>query len=116
MMNDWPELMKEASMFRGAKTFGCAAALMFGIQAAAAADLDCVNNQRVDYSGHVLRDANGKPVPCGYIGPTAEEDPMELYLGAGVFLVGGGIAALLATNNSSNGGGIPLLPVLPASP
>jgi hypothetical protein len=102
MMDDWPECMKEASMFRGAKTFGCAAALMFGIQAAAAADLDCVDHQRVDHSGHVLRDANGKPVPCGYIGPAAEEDPMPLYLGAGALLVGGGIAALLATNNSGS--------------
>ena len=59
-------------MFRGAKIFGCAVALMFGIQSAAAAGLDCVNNRRVDHSGHVLLDANGKPVPCGYIGPAAE--------------------------------------------
>jgi hypothetical protein len=89
---------------------------MFGIQAAAAADLDCINNQRVDHSGHVLRDANGKPVPCGYIGPTAEEGLDPLYLGAGALLVGGGIAALLATNNS-NGGEAPFVPpLLPASP
>jgi hypothetical protein len=107
--------MKEASMFRGAKTFGCAAALMFGIQAAAASELDCVNHRMVDHSGHVLLDANGKPVPCGYIEPVAEEGLDPLYLGAGALLVGGGIAALLATssNGGSNGVGIPLHPASP---
>ena len=96
-------------MPNGGKIFCCVAVLMFGIQAAAAAD--CVNNQRVDHNGQVLHDANGNPVPCGNIGPTAGEDWLgdnSLLLGAGALLIGGGIAAELATNNSS-GGGQPLL-------
>ena len=58
-------------MSHGAKTFGSAVALMFGIQAASAADFayrksDCVNNQRVDYNGQVIQDANGYGCPAGH--------------------------------------------------
>ncbi len=102
-------------MSRGAKIFGCAVALMFGIQAAAAADLpyrksECVNNQRVDYNGQVVRDANGYVVPCGaYIDPTAGDPGLfggdtPLYLGAGALLIGGGIAAAVETSSSSGNG------------
>ncbi len=102
-------------MSHGAKTFGWAVALMLGIQAASAADLpyrksDCVNNQRVDYNGQVVHDANGYVVPCGaYIDPSAGDPGLfsgdtPLYLGAGALLIGGGIAAAVGTS-SSNGNG-----------
>jgi hypothetical protein len=108
-------VLKEARMSRGVKTFGCVIALIFGIQAASAADLpnrnsDCVNNQRVDFNGQVVHDANGYVVPCGaYIDPTAGDPGLfggdtPLYLGAGALLIGGGIAAAVATS-SSNGNG-----------
>ncbi len=103
-------------MSRGAKIFGCAVALIFEFQAAAAADLpyrksDCVNNQRVDYNGQVVHDANGYVVPCGaYIDPSAGDPGLlggetPLYLGAGALLVGGGIAAAVATSSSNDNGG-----------
>ncbi len=41
------------------------------------------------HNGQVLHDANGNPVPCGNIGPTAGEDWLgddSLLLGAGLRL------------------------------
>ncbi|MGA8170638.1 MAG: hypothetical protein WB816_07390 [Methylocystis sp.] len=85
---------------------------MIGVQAAAAADLpsrksDCVNHQRVDYNGNVVRDANGNPVPCGAWAEPAAYDPGidPLYLGAGALLIGGGIAAAVVTSSSNNNNG-----------
>jgi hypothetical protein len=103
-MKDSPELMKEASMLHCAKTFGCAIALMFGIQAAAA-DPACVNNQRVDNNGQVLQDATGHPVRCDDLGPA---DGDAWLFGAGALLIGGGIAAELATSASGGGAAQPV--------
>ena len=95
-------------MSRGAAVLGCALALTVGIQVAEASS--CIDHQLVDKLGQVVRDANGHPVPCG-IDPNAG-DPESfagdqgLYLGAGALLVGGGIAAALATSSSNNNNGI----------
>jgi hypothetical protein len=91
-------------MFHCAKTFGCAIALMFGIQAAAA-DPACVNNQRVDNNGQVLQDATGHPVRCDDLGPA---DGDAWLFGAGALLIGGGIAAELATSASGGGAAQPV--------
>ena len=72
---------------------------------------DCVNNQKVDRNGQVVRDANGDPVPCGGWMASTAEDPgwfggdQALYLGAGALLIGGGIAAAVVTSSSNNNGG-----------
>ncbi len=98
-------------MSRSAAILGCVIGLTVGNQTASALDMTrCLNNQTVDNRGHVVRDANGNPVPCGQEEPTASEQGLfdrdtPLYLGAGALLVGGGISAAVATSSSSGKGG-----------
>jgi len=99
-------------MSRSAAILGCVIALTTGNQTASALDTTrCLNNQIVDNRGHVVRDANGNPVPCGRQEPTASEQGLfdrdtPLYLGAGALMVGGGISAAVATSSAGKGGGL----------
>jgi hypothetical protein len=81
--------------------------LTVGIQVAEASS--CVNHQLVDKLGQIVRDVNGNAVACG-LDPNAGNPEwfsgeQGAYLGAGTFLIGGGIAAALATSNNNGGGG-----------
>ena len=95
-------------MSRGAAVLGCALALTVGIQVAEASS--CIDHQLVDKLGQIVRDANGNPVACG-VDPNAGNPEwfagdQGAYLGAGALMIGGGIAAALATSSSNNNNGI----------
>ena len=105
-------------MSRRATILGCVLALTVGIQVAEASS--CVDHQLVDKFGQVVRDANGNSVSCG-VNPNGGDpewsavDPGP-YLGAGALLIGGGLAAALATSSSDYNSGVgPMLVTSPSN-